>query len=429
MKASSTAVRRDRGEPSRNGRSRRRGDRARSSSIRVRTRSSPSPDGRLGFRSAGAGLARDVPAPATCSPGVIAAMRARGMPPFEAACAGVWLQGMAAEIAGPQMIADDLAEPSRRHRLVHELIVRIAARGDGVTASGPPRAVRRAGRCAARRRCARSGAASPGAAVPPFPGMRRLPAPACRRRGVSRLSRLAGRDGAGAARSRDRNSRAAPVAAAQPPPRDAAGAEDRQGRRARIQRREVAPDRRHARVPYPEARAVRAGRSRCGELLADLLQPKRIGGSAADARRPGRGRAAQGRRRRRARRDRAADVIRIGARPGAAERRPGAWAGDASTSRSPRRSPVRDAGCISGRRISPGDRGRRGGAGRCVREAVGERGRSPTCSPASAPSRLPRGPAMRPKPRAMRRRRSSGRRRHARSSIATSIAGRSIPAS
>jgi NAD(P)H-hydrate repair Nnr-like enzyme with NAD(P)H-hydrate dehydratase domain len=32
------------------------------------------------------------------------------MAPFEAACAAVWLHGRAAEIAGPQMIADDLAE-------------------------------------------------------------------------------------------------------------------------------------------------------------------------------------------------------------------------------------------------------------------------------------------------------------------------------
>jgi hydroxyethylthiazole kinase-like uncharacterized protein yjeF len=68
-----------------------------------------SPDGRLGFRppapawlaSAGTG---DVLA------GVIAALRARGLPAFEAACAAVWLQRGAAEIAGPQMIADDLAE-------------------------------------------------------------------------------------------------------------------------------------------------------------------------------------------------------------------------------------------------------------------------------------------------------------------------------
>ena len=66
------------------------------------------PDGRLGFAppappwlaSAGTG---DVLA------GIIAAMRARGLPAFEAACAGVWLHGRAAEIAGPQMIADDLA--------------------------------------------------------------------------------------------------------------------------------------------------------------------------------------------------------------------------------------------------------------------------------------------------------------------------------
>ena len=67
------------------------------------------PDGRLAFAppapawlaSAGTG---DVLA------GLIAAMRARGLPAFDAACAGVWLHGRAAEIAGPQLIADDLVE-------------------------------------------------------------------------------------------------------------------------------------------------------------------------------------------------------------------------------------------------------------------------------------------------------------------------------
>jgi hydroxyethylthiazole kinase-like uncharacterized protein yjeF len=67
------------------------------------------PDGRIGFRppapawlaSAGTG---DVLA------GVIAAMRAHGLPAFEAACAGAWLHGKAAELAGPGMIADDLAQ-------------------------------------------------------------------------------------------------------------------------------------------------------------------------------------------------------------------------------------------------------------------------------------------------------------------------------
>jgi ADP-dependent NAD(P)H-hydrate dehydratase / NAD(P)H-hydrate epimerase len=65
------------------------------------------PDGRLGFAppapawlaSAGTG---DVLA------GIIAAMRARGLEPFDAACAGVWLHGRAAEAAGPHLIADDL---------------------------------------------------------------------------------------------------------------------------------------------------------------------------------------------------------------------------------------------------------------------------------------------------------------------------------
>ncbi len=67
------------------------------------------PDGRLGFAppapawlaSAGTG---DVLA------GIIATMRARGLNAFSAACAGVWLHGRAAEIAGPQMIADDLLD-------------------------------------------------------------------------------------------------------------------------------------------------------------------------------------------------------------------------------------------------------------------------------------------------------------------------------
>jgi hydroxyethylthiazole kinase-like uncharacterized protein yjeF len=68
-----------------------------------------SPDGRLGLAppvpawlaSAGTG---DVLA------GVTAALRARGLEVFEAACAAVWLHGRAGEIAGPQMIADDLAD-------------------------------------------------------------------------------------------------------------------------------------------------------------------------------------------------------------------------------------------------------------------------------------------------------------------------------
>jgi hydroxyethylthiazole kinase-like uncharacterized protein yjeF len=68
-----------------------------------------SPDGRVGFRP---------PAPAWLATagtgdvlaGVIAALRARGMPAFEAACGGVWLQGTAAQRAGPGMIADDLAQ-------------------------------------------------------------------------------------------------------------------------------------------------------------------------------------------------------------------------------------------------------------------------------------------------------------------------------
>lgn len=39
-----------------------------------------------------------------------ATMVARGLGSFEAACAAVWLHGRAAELAGTQMIADDLVE-------------------------------------------------------------------------------------------------------------------------------------------------------------------------------------------------------------------------------------------------------------------------------------------------------------------------------
>jgi hydroxyethylthiazole kinase-like uncharacterized protein yjeF len=42
--------------------------------------------------------------------GIAAAMRARGLDPFDAACAGVWLHGDAARRAGDGMIADDLID-------------------------------------------------------------------------------------------------------------------------------------------------------------------------------------------------------------------------------------------------------------------------------------------------------------------------------
>jgi hydroxyethylthiazole kinase-like uncharacterized protein yjeF len=40
--------------------------------------------------------------------GLIAALLAQGMPPFEAACAGVWLHGAAAQSIGQGLIAEDL---------------------------------------------------------------------------------------------------------------------------------------------------------------------------------------------------------------------------------------------------------------------------------------------------------------------------------
>jgi hydroxyethylthiazole kinase-like uncharacterized protein yjeF len=68
-----------------------------------------SPDGRLGFRPPAPGWLASAGTGDVLS-GMIAALRARGMPAFEAACAGVWLHGRAAEHAGPDLIADDLVE-------------------------------------------------------------------------------------------------------------------------------------------------------------------------------------------------------------------------------------------------------------------------------------------------------------------------------
>ena len=41
--------------------------------------------------------------------GIVAAQLAQGAPSFEAACAGVWMHGRAAEHFGPGLIAEDLA--------------------------------------------------------------------------------------------------------------------------------------------------------------------------------------------------------------------------------------------------------------------------------------------------------------------------------
>ena len=45
--------------------------------------------------------------------GIIAAMRAAGLPAFEAAQAGTWLHGRAAQLAGTGFIADDLVAQVR----------------------------------------------------------------------------------------------------------------------------------------------------------------------------------------------------------------------------------------------------------------------------------------------------------------------------
>lgn len=67
------------------------------------------PDGRVGFAP---------PAPAALASagtgdvlaGIVAALRARGLAGFDAACAAVWIHGQAAQIAGSFLIADDLVQ-------------------------------------------------------------------------------------------------------------------------------------------------------------------------------------------------------------------------------------------------------------------------------------------------------------------------------
>ena len=55
--------------------------------------------------------------------GLIGGLCAQGIPPFEAACAGVWLHGECGIEAGPGLIAEDLAEqvPAVYRRFFAEL--------------------------------------------------------------------------------------------------------------------------------------------------------------------------------------------------------------------------------------------------------------------------------------------------------------------
>ena len=113
----------------RGGRGERRGDRLQGRRHGRRRARRPRRD-----RAARAGLARHARAPATSSPASSppAARRSaiRSRPPAQA----VWLHGRAAERAGPGLIADDLVRQlCERQR---SEIVRLAARGDGVTESG-----------------------------------------------------------------------------------------------------------------------------------------------------------------------------------------------------------------------------------------------------------------------------------------------------
>ena len=134
----------------------------------------------------------------------------------------VWLHGRAAERAGPGLIADDLrrraCEPRRDDRPPR----RARRRRDG---ERPLRADGRARRLVAPDGDGHARPASSVAALPPLSRMRRLPAPACRRRGLCRLSRRTGSPRRSPRRASPAPDilRAASLAAAQPPPGRAEG--------------------------------------------------------------------------------------------------------------------------------------------------------------------------------------------------------------
>jgi hydroxyethylthiazole kinase-like uncharacterized protein yjeF len=67
------------------------------------------PDGRAGVAAAASGWLATAGTGDVLT-GVIAAMRAWGLDAYEAACAGVWLHGRAAALAGDGLIADDLLD-------------------------------------------------------------------------------------------------------------------------------------------------------------------------------------------------------------------------------------------------------------------------------------------------------------------------------
>ena len=200
---------------------------------------------------------------ATCLSGMIAALRARG-------CrlrSGLRRRLAARPRGGDCRPADDRRRSRRCHpagaslRSMNELIVRIAARGDGVTASGrhvpfgvPGDAVLDDGALAF----------GPHHQEPPcrhFPEcggcqLQHADDEAYRGYLVSRVERALAQHGLATA-----DSPALSVAAEQPPPGNPQGAEGRARRVDRLQCRAVAPHHRHARVPHPAAGAVRAGRA------------------------------------------------------------------------------------------------------------------------------------------------------------------------
>ncbi|MFA9200948.1 MAG: NAD(P)H-hydrate epimerase [Cypionkella sp.] len=197
--------------------------------------------------------------------GIAASRLATGVEPFCAAGEAVWLHGEAARIAGRRSSPTTLSAPCQRLTPGSCDLARAdrARRREG-RRGDRERAARPAGRArgpAPPQRHARARAASRGAAVPPFPAMRRVPTAAPRRGGAGGIRR--GPRGARGARAGHRacaGRARAPLAAARPPTGDASRRAGPARGGDRVPRGRLAPDRRHGRMPRAGARTVRAGR-------------------------------------------------------------------------------------------------------------------------------------------------------------------------
>ena len=287
------------------------------------------------------------------------------------------------------------------------MIVRVAARGDGVTADG-----RHAALAAPGDTLTADGALIPGPHHQ-MPPCRHFPdCGGCQLQHLDDAAyagfiadRIAGALAAQGLDTR-RSARRSLSPPAHPPPRDAPRRAARAAGRARLHRGGEPRDRRHRTNAMSSRPSCSRWSRRCAACSRRCCRqaPRR---RPPDADRPGRRRADRRARRRGPRRGRGADRASRSATSSRASRSTTAWARDRAGSPKPVTDHARRrAGAVPAGRLPPGDAGGRGGAGRGgARGDRPARRPSPTCSPGSAPSRS-RFPAQGLRRRGRARRRS-----------------------